>query len=236
MNFILEAIGDALKLILGFDRELYHIVGVSLKVSLTAVLLASLAGVPLGFLAGFGRFRGRKILVTLLNTLLAIPTVVVGLFLFSLLSRQGPLGSANLLFTQTAMILGQAVLALPIIAALTAAAVEGADTRIADTAATLGASRTRVAWAVIAESRLAVIAAVTAGFGRVFAELGVSRMLGGSIRWKTRNITTAIDRQTSMGDFAMAFALGLVLLLVALLLNASVQFLKPKSWEKTDEG
>jgi tungstate transport system permease protein len=226
MDFLFEAFGDALKLLFGFDRELLHIVGVSLKVSFTAIVLASLAGVPLGLLAGMGRFRGRRALVTVLNTLLAIPTVVVGLFVFSLISRQGPLGSMNLLFSPWAMIAGQAVLASPIIAALTAAAVEGADARIAETAVTLGASRTRAAWAVVSECRLAVIAAVTAGFGRVFAELGISRMLGGSIRWKTRNITTAIDRHTSMGDFAMAFALGLILLGIALLINVAVQILR----------
>jgi tungstate transport system permease protein len=229
MDFLLDAFADALKLLFGFDRELFHIVGVSLKVSIGSVLVASLAGIPLGFLVATARFRGRKALVTILNTLMALPTVVVGLFVFGLLSRAGPLGPLNLLYTPWAMMVGQAVLATPIIAALTLTAVEGADPRIAETARTLGASPARMGWAVLFETRLAVLAAVTAGFGRVFAEVGVSMMLGGNIRLYTRNITTTIALQSSMGEFALGLALGMVLLLVAFLLNLAVQGLRPSA-------
>ncbi|MHC5038614.1 MAG: ABC transporter permease [Planctomycetota bacterium] len=228
MDFLLEAMREAFKLLFRLDPEFLHIVGVSLKVSAASILFATLIGVPLGFLVGRGRFPGRKTVSTLLNTLMALPTVVVGLFVFSLIARQGPLGSLGLLYTPWAMIFGQTVLASPIIAALTLAAVEGADPRIADTALTLGASRTRVGWAVLAESRLALLAALTAGFGRIFAEVGVSMMLGGNIRWYTRNITTTIALESSMGEFAMGLALGLVLLLVAFGLNLTVQLLRTR--------
>jgi tungstate transport system permease protein len=164
-----------------------------------------------------------------MNTLMALPTVVVGLFVFSLIANRGPFGGLNLLFTPWAMILGQAVLAAPIIAALTLAAVEGADPRIADTALTLGATRARASWALLSESRLAVLAAVTAGFGRVFAEVGVSMMLGGNIKNYTRNITTTIALQSSMGEFALGLALGIVLLTVAFGLNLAVQLLRSKT-------
>ena len=154
-----------------------------------------------------------------MNTLMALPTVVVGLFVFSLIAHNGPFGALGLLYTPWAMVLGQAVLATPIIAALTLAAVEGADPRIAETARSLGASGPRAAWAVLSESRLAVFASVTAGFGRVFAEVGVSMMLGGNIAHHTRNLTTAIALETSKGEFAVAMALGIILLALALGLN-----------------
>jgi tungstate transport system permease protein len=226
MNFLFDAFGEALRLLFGFDAELVHIVGVSLKVSLASTGLALVLGVPVGFMVGAGRFRGRRAAATLLNTLMARPTVAVGLFVFALLTRAGPLGSLGILYTPWAVILGQTVLATPIIAALTMAAVEGADPRIAETARTLGAGRLSVSWAVLWESRLAVLAAVTAGFGRVFAEVGVAMMLGGNIRWYTRTITTTMALSSSKGEFALALALGLVLLAIAFVLNLAVQLLR----------
>ncbi len=228
MDFLAQAFGEALRLLFSLDAELLHITGVSLKVSFASVVLATLLGVPLGFLVGVGRFRGRRALALLLNTLMALPTVVVGLFVFGLISRRGPLGSLDLLYSPWAMILGQAVLATPIIASLTLVAVEGADPRIAETALTLGASRCRAARAVLFETRLALLAAVAAGFGRVFAEVGVSMMLGGNIRWYTRNITTAIALQSSMGEFALGLALGLILLVIAFAVNLGVQLMRPR--------
>lgn len=191
----------------------------SLYTSGCAIVIAALLGVPTGLWLGLNRFRGRRVVITLLNTLMAMPTVVIGLLLFGLLSRQGPLGPLGLLFTPLAMIAGQIVLATPIVANLVLAAVTGADQRIINTALTLGASRLQAAIQLLQEIRFGVMAAVIAGFGRVIGEVGVAMMLGGNIRNSTRTMTTAIALETSKGEFAFGLALGLVLLSVALIVN-----------------
>jgi len=191
-------------------------------------VIAALLGVPTGLWLGLNRFRGRQILLALLNTLMALPTVVVGLLLFGLLSRQGPLGPLGLLFTPLAMIAGQTVLATPIVANLVLAAVTGADQRIINTALTLGASRFQAAIQLLREIRFGVMAAVIAGFGRVIAEVGVAMMLGGNIRNSTRTMTTAIALETSKGEFAFGLALGLLLLSVALLVNLFLNVLQQR--------
>lgn len=232
MDFLWEAAREALGLLWRRDPEMLHAIGVSLGVSTLAVAVAAILGVPLGFLLGMARFRGRRAAVGLVNTAMAVPTVVVGLFVFCLICRRGPFGGMDLLFTPWAMAAGQTILAAPILAALTLAAVEGADPRISETARTLGAGGARTAWAVLAECRAAMAAAVVAGFGRVFAEVGVSMMLGGNIRWFTRNVTTTIALETAKGEFGMGLALGAVLLVVALAVNLAVQALRAPPAER----
>lgn len=200
----------------------------SLYTSSCAIVIAALLGVPIGLWLGLSRFRGRQLAITLLNTLMALPTVVVGLLLFGLLSRQGPLGPLGLLFTPLAMIAGQTVLATPIVANLVLAAVTGSDSRIINTALTLGASQFQAARQLLREIRFGVMAAVIAGFGRVIAEVGVAMMLGGNIRNSTRTMTTAIALETSKGEFAFGLALGLVLLGVALLVNLGLNLLQQR--------
>lgn len=200
----------------------------SLYTSSCAIVIASLLGIPIGLWLGLSRFRGRQLAITLLNTLMALPTVVVGLVLFGLFSRQGPLGPLGLLFTPMAMIAGQMVLATPIVANLVLAAVTGADTRIINTALTLGASQLQAARQLLREIRFGVMAAVIAGFGRVIAEVGVAMMLGGNIRNSTRTMTTAIALETSKGEFAFGLALGIVLLGVALFVNLGLNLLQQR--------
>ena len=228
MGYLGDSLLTAVELILSFDREVRMTVWTSLYTSSCAIVLAALLGVPSGLWLGISRFRGRRLLITLLNTLMALPTVVVGLLLFGLLSRQGPLGYFGLLFTPLAMIAGQTLLATPIVANLVLAAVTGADERIINTALTLGASRLQAVIQLLQEVRFGVMAAVIVGFGRVIAEVGVAMMLGGNIRGSTRTMTTAIALETSKGEFAFGLALGLVLLGVALLVNLGLNLLQQR--------
>lgn len=219
MSYFSDSFLSALGLIFSFDHEVRMTVWTSLYTSSCAITIAALIGIPIGLWLGLNRFRGRQIAMAMLNTLMALPTVVVGLLLFGLFSRQGPLGPLGLLFTPMAMIAGQTVLATPIVANLVLAAVTGSDKRIVDTALTLGASRFQASVKLLQEIRFGVMAAVIAGFGRVIAEVGVAMMLGGNIRNSTRTMTTAIALETSKGEFAFGLALGMLLLSVALLVN-----------------
>ena len=228
MDYLYESLITAITLIFNLDVEVRTAVWTSLYTSTTAILFASLLGIPVGLWLGISRFRGRRILVTLLNTLMALPTVVVGLLLFGLLSRQGPLGSWGLLFTPVAMILGQMVLATPIVANLVLAAVAGADRRILPTLLTLGASPFQATIQLLKEIRFGIMAAIIAGFGRVIAEVGVAMMLGGNIRGVTRTMTTAIALETSKGEFAFGLSLGIILLLVALMVNLGLNFVQQR--------
>ena len=228
MDFLTESLRAALALILTLDAEVVGAVWTSLYTSVAGILLAAAFGIPVGTLIGVGRFTGRRAVLTLLNTLMALPTVVVGLVIYGFLSRQGPLGALGLLFTPVAMIIGQTVLSAPIVANYTVAAVAGADPRIMTTALTLGAGRLRAAWQLLLEVRFGVMAAVVAGFGRVIAEVGVAMMLGGNIRGYTRTMTTAIALETSKGEFAFGLALGLVLMTVALIVNLFLNLLQQR--------
>jgi len=222
MNFFAESVKTAFRLLFSLDPDIYEVIAVSLKVSLASTTAATLLGLPVGFLLATRSFFGRRTLVIIAHTLMGLPTVVVGLFLFSLLSRQGPFGGWNLLYTPAAMVIGQAVLAFPIVVALSHRGIRSLDGRILLSARTLGAGPLREAFVLIREGRAAVITAVLAGFGRVFGEVGVSFMLGGNIRFFTRNIPTAIALETSKGEFAFGLALGIVLLSVALAVNLLV--------------
>ena len=226
MDYLITALHAALGLIVDLNHEVLSTVGISLYTSLSAILLASLLGVPVGIALGLSRFPGRRVILTLLNTLMALPTVVIGLVLFGLLSRQGPLGSWGLLYTPLAMIIGQTVLATPIVANYTLAVINGSDNRIMPTARTLGAGPLQATWKLLKETRFGIMAAIIAGFGRVIAEVGVVMMLGGNIRGITRTMTTAIALETSKGEFAFGMALGLILMCVALLVNLFLNLLQ----------
>ena len=228
MGYLGDSLLTALELIISIDQDVQSAVWTSLYTSSCAIVIAALLGVPAGLWLGLNRFRGRQIAIALLNTLMALPTVVVGLLLFGLLSRQGPLGPLGLLFTPMAMIAGQTVLATPIVANLVLAAVTGSDKRIIDTALTLGANRFQAATQLLREIRFGVMAAVIAGFGRVIAEVGVAMMLGGNIRNSTRTMTTAIALETSKGEFAFGLALGILLLSVALIVNLFLNLLQQR--------
>lgn len=228
MDYLADSCLRAVALIFSLDRDVLLIIWTSLYTSSCAIVVASLLGVPVGLWLGINTFRGRRVVITLLNTLMALPTVVVGLVLFGVFSRQGPAGSLGLLFTPLAMIAGQTVLAAPIVANYVLAAVNGSDQRIMDTVLTLGASRFQGGVQLMKEIRFGVMAAIIAGFGRVIAEVGVAMMLGGNIRGSTRTMTTAIALETSKGEFAFGLALGIVLLSVALFVNLFLNMLQQR--------
>ncbi len=219
---------QALRLLVSGDTELWRIIAISFSVSFRAVLMAAPLALMLAFVLAYKQFPGRRLLISLFNTALAIPAVVVGLTLYLLLSRAGPLGELKLLFTQQAMILGQMVLSFPLLVAMSHAALQTSDRRAWETALTLGAHPLRAAITVIREARFGLLAALIAGFGRVIAEVGSSMMVGGNILNYTRNIPTAIALETSKGSFAQGIALGLVLLLLALILNLSLGYFQGK--------
>ena len=215
-GFLQEAVGEAVHRIVSGDPAVFAAVAVSLQVSGTAIVICAALGIPAGLLLATTRFPGRRLLVTLTHTFMAVPTVVVGLFVYAFLTRRSVLGPLDLLFSQRAMIIGEVILALPIITALTHSAIASLDRAVRDTAQCLGATRLRVAATMLWEGRFGLTAAVTAGFGRVIGEVGVSMILGGNIAAHTRNLTTAIALETSKGEFAHAMALGLILLSLAL--------------------
>ena len=223
MDYFLQALGAASTLIFSFDRNIYIIVWTSLYISLVAVILASLAGIPLGLLVHFRSFPGKGMVLQLLNTLMALPTVVVGLFLYGMLTRQGPLGDLDILYTPLAIVIGECILILPIIWNLSISAAASADPRILATCKALGASPLQQSLLFVNEIRYALVAAVVAGFGRAVGEVGVAMMLGGNINGFTRTMTTAIALETSKGEFEFALALGLLLLATAFVVNLLLQ-------------
>ncbi|KPK31972.1 MAG: ABC transporter permease [Betaproteobacteria bacterium SG8_40] len=221
---LIETTRQALRLLFAGDAELWRIVWVSLKISVGALLLMSPVAIAVGYLLATQRFPGRRIIVVVTQALFAFPTVVVGLLLYMLLSRQGPLGSLHLLFTQTAMMIGQMLIAAPILVAFTLSAVQGADARVRETAIVLGAGRWRTALTVLTEVRFGVMAALFNGFGRVISEVGCALMVGGNIAGMTRNMPTAIALETTKGEFAQGVALGIVLMVLALGVNFAMSW------------
>ncbi len=229
MTYFSEALQGALALLLSFDPEMWFIVWTSVRVSVIAALLASLAGIPLGLLVALEEFRGKALLIQILDTLMALPTVVVGLFLYGMFTRHGPLGGLEILYTPWAIIVGESVLILPIIWNLTLAAIRSTDPRLLLTCRALGATWLQQSRIILSEARIAVMAAVVAGFGRAIGEVGVAMMLGGNIAGYTRTMTTAIALETSKGEFELGLALGLVLLAVAFIVNGILQRLKQRA-------
>lgn len=228
MEFLSDTFRTALDLIASLDPEVLNAVSTSLSVALWSILFATLVGVPAGVAVGITEFTGKRAVITLLNTLMALPTVVVGLAVYGIISRQGPLGELGLLFTPKAMVIGQSILAIPIVANYTLGTVKGADPRIVPTALTLGAGPFQSVRLLVGELRFGIMAAVIAGFGRVVAEVGVAMMLGGNIRGYTRTMTTAIAMETGKGEFALGLALGLILMGVALLVNLFLNILQQR--------
>lgn len=215
-------------MVLSLDREVFSITFLSLWISALATLLATFTAVPLGFVVGTVEFPGRRAVITFFNTLLSLPTVVVGLLIFGFISRQGPLGFMGLLFSPAAMVIGQFILALPIITALTISAVQGLDRRIKPTALTLGATRFQAGITLLSEARFAIMAAIVAGFGRIIGEVGAAIILGGNIKDYTRTITTAIALETSKGEFGFAIALGIILMVVAFSVNLLFRYFQQR--------
>jgi len=220
LTFLFDALAEALRLVFTFDKEIYLIVWTSLFVSATATVFAAAIGTPMGVAIAITEFRMKSLLQVILNTLMALPTVVVGLFFYALLSRRGPLGDWDLLYTPSGIALGLFVLALPTTVNLTLAAVRGLDPSLLMTLKSLGATRLQQAWMLVKEGRYAVMASVVVAFGRVISEVGIAMMLGGNIRGFTRTMTTAIALETSKGEFELGMALGICLLAVGLAVNA----------------
>ena len=229
MEFLIDSLFSAALLVLNLDPEVLSIVGVSLRVSGMSILLTAIIGVPLGFWIAFSAFPGKRFLITCLNTLLAVPTVVVGLFVYSFISRKGILGSLDLLYTQPAIIIGQILLILPLVTTLTVAAISRIDERYRRTAKTLGANQWQTAWVIFREARFAVVAAVIAAYGRVIAEVGISMMLGGNARGFTRTMTTAMALEYDKGEFTLAVALGIILLGLSFGVNLLFHFFQGRS-------
>ncbi|PMH46543.1 ABC transporter permease [Vibrio sp. 10N.286.49.B3] len=224
---------EALQLLFSFDRNLWEIVAVSFSVSLTAVSLVLLPSILIAFIFAYTDFTGKWVLLSIINTLQAVPTVVIGLLLYMLLSRAGPLGDWQMLFSQRAMILGQMIICFPILISMMHAALQASDRRVVETAITLGASLPRVAGTLIWETRFPLMAAAVSAFSRIVTEVGCSMMVGGNIMGMTRNIPTAIAMESHKGAFAQGVALGIVLLALALVLNFALSSMRGKGYMKT---
>lgn len=230
MDIYLESIREAARILLQGNAAVLEIILLSVRVSGVATLIAVGLGIPIGALVGAHRFRGRTALIALIHTGFAFPPVVIGLFVFMFLSRNGPAGNLDLLFTPQAMILAQAILAAPYVAGITLAAVQAVPADAGLQARALGAGRVRAFYMQVREARLGLVAAVVAGFGAVISEVGAVMLVGGNISGQTRVMTTAIVVETRRGNFALAMALGLVLLLIAFSVNVALTYAQQGRW------
>jgi len=228
MEYILDGLKQGLALLFPPNREILQIVILSLAVSGGATVLAATTAIPSALFLALKEFRGKRFLVGVVNTALSVPAVLIGLLVYGLVSRRGPLGTLGLLFTPGAMILAQALLAFPIITALVLAALKGIARDSRDLALSLGANRLQLALAVIHQGRFAFLTALIAGFSRVIGETGMTLMVGGNIKGHTRVLTTAISLETMKGNFEIGIALGIVLLLAALTINIVLQWAQGK--------
>ena len=220
MDVFLRGLADAFRLLWRLDPALLEIIGLTLRVTLGALAIALLLGIPLGAAAGLARrLPGRSVLVPIIYTGMGLPPVLVGLFAYLLLSNRGPLGFLGWLFTPTGMVLAQTIIALPLVIGLTMTAVQGVDPRLRTQLLSLGATRRQVALATLAEARTGVTAAVVAAYGSIISEVGAVMLVGGNIEGETRVLTTAIVLETRRGNFALALALGVVLLALAFITN-----------------
>jgi tungstate transport system permease protein len=226
MEFIITGFLQAINLLTSGNAETYSAIMATLKVSGFSMGCSLFTGIPLGFFLGYFDFRGKKTIRTLVDTLMALPTVFIGLLVYGLLTQRGPLGNFGLLFTLPGIAIGQAILALPIVIGLSATAVESMDKKLRTTIMSMGANRRQLFLSCLWESRHGILAGAIAAYGRVMTEVGISMMVGGNIKWHTRTITTAIALETNKGQFGMGIALGLVLLIIAFCVNLSVSFLR----------
>ena len=222
MDFLLNGFVEAFNLLLNGNLETYSGIKATLYTSSVSILFAIIVGFPLGFTLGFYDFKGRKILRLLSDTALAMPTVAIGLILYAFITRNGPLGSLNLLFTLKAVMLGQFVLALPIIISLTASVVENMDRKHYLTILNLRLAPAKLVFCVLYELRYALMVVIATAYGRIVAEVGVAMMIGGNIKYFTRTITTAVSLETNKGEFAMGIALAMVLIFIAFLVNLAI--------------
>ncbi|MFV0598013.1 ABC transporter permease [Shewanella sp.] len=224
----LALLQQALSLLFSLDPDVWSIISVSFSVSFAALLITLVPSMVLGFVLAFAHFPGKWFVTNLVQTLQSIPTVVIGLLVYLMLTRNGPLGDLKWLFTQEGMILGQMMICAPVMIAMSQAAFTSVDRRAWETSRTLGASWISAVWTVCRELRMPLLLAIVAAFSRILTEVGCSMMVGGNILNVTRNIPTAIALETSKGDFAQAIALGLVLLILALILNFALGSLRGK--------
>lgn len=228
MNLFIDGFQEAIQLLAMGNESVYSAISVTVTVSSWSLFISLLIGLPLGFLLGYYQFPGKTLITTIVDTFLAIPTVVIGLVVYTSLSQAGLFGEYNLLFTQKAIIIGQIFLGLPIIIALTAAQVEMVDKRLYLSLKGLGASSYQILKATLVEARFGLMTAAMTAYGRIITEIGISMMVGGNIKYHTRTITTAISLETGKGEFVTGIALGLVLFAVALMVNISLTILKRK--------
>jgi tungstate transport system permease protein len=228
LDYFAQSFTAAFELIFRFDPDVWLTVWTSLRISVIAALVAALLAIPAGIIIATNDFPGKCFLQQILNTLMAMPTVVVGLLLYGLFTRQGPMGDWGLLYSPAAVVIGECVLILPIILNLTIVAVQSADKRLVPTLQSLGSNQFQTARYVLSETRLAVVAAVVTGFGRAIGEVGAAMMLGGNIEGFTRTMTTAIALETSKGEFELGLALGMLLLTIAFVVNFGLQVLQTR--------
>jgi len=228
-NEIVEGFIQAFVLIFTFDQEIWEIIFLSIRVSGSATFLATIIALPIGSYLALREFRGKKTVSNFINTFMGFPPVVMGLIIFLLLSRSGPAGSAGLLYTVTAMIIAQFFLAVPIIIGTTKAAIESVDPALKETVQSLGCTEGQLWWELIKESKKSIIAGIMIAFGQAISEVGAVIIVGGNIRWHTRTFTTAIVLQTRMGEFGMAIALGMILIIITFILNYTLTHLQSKN-------
>ncbi|MEM2109791.1 MAG: ABC transporter permease [Candidatus Odinarchaeota archaeon] len=219
---IIDGIVNAFILLFTGDPATWQVILLSLRVSGLAVAFASMLGVPVGVIIGMNNFFGKNMIISLINTLMGLPPVVVGLAVFILISRTGPLGALSLLYTPTAIMIGQIIIATPIIAGVTLAGVSSIDISVIETAKSLGATRSQTWALIVREARVSILSGVAVGFGQSISEVGASMMLGGNIEGFTRVMTTDIVLQTSQGNYGQALALGLILIIIAFIINSVV--------------
>ncbi|WP_022661854.1 ABC transporter permease [Paucidesulfovibrio longus] len=229
MDFIAQGVLEAFRLLMLGDPQTWSAVRTTIGVSTMSIMASLVLGAPLGFALGYYEFPGKRGVRLLVDTLLSLPTVVIGLLVYAFITRQGPLGDFGLLFTMRGIALGQTLLGLPVVVAMTATAVESQDRRLRQTLLTLGASPGQVLLTTLAEARFAVALAAMAAYGRIVSEVGISMMVGGNIKWHTRTITTAIALETGKGEFGMGVALGLVLMFIAFAVNLLAVMLRRSS-------
>ena len=223
-----QALKDAIHLIISRDPQVIDITWRSLRISAASTILAALICIPLGGLISFRTFRGKRFLINIIQTLYSVPTVCVGLLVYLMVSHVGPLGFLHLVFTPTAMIIAQVLLIIPVMLGLTITALSGVDKTIKDTTLSLGATEFQAIWAIIKEARFAIVGAVLLGFGRAISEVGAAMIVGGNIFQYTRVLTTAISLLSTQGEFALAMALGIILIAVALVVNIAVNMVQQR--------
>jgi tungstate transport system permease protein len=226
---IIDGFFQALYLIFTFDPEVWGVIEVSFRVSLTSTFLAAFVALPIGTIIGLRKFRGKKEISNVINTFMGFPPVVMGLIVYLLLSRNGPLGNFGVLYSTTAMIIAQFLLAVPIILGTSKAAIETVDPDLKETVLSLGANERQLWWELIKHSRKSIIAGFLVAFGQNISEVGAVMIVGGNIRWETRTFTTSIVLQTRMGEFGMAIALGILLIITAFIVNYGLTRLQSRA-------